>query len=57
MDEGLGNGKRKTEAQVVFLKLFIICSSYKRLFVDEGTNKSYPFAKGLNGLNRLNGLN
>jgi hypothetical protein len=28
-----------------------------RLFVDEETNRSYPFANEISGLNRLNGLN
>jgi hypothetical protein len=53
-----GDIKRKTEAQSIFLNLFTICSSYKRKFVvflviEEGTNGSYPFANGLNGLYEL----
>jgi hypothetical protein len=41
--------KRKTEAQPIFLIPFTVCSSCKRkfvvsLFVDEDTNRSYPFA-------------
>ncbi len=50
--------KWKTEAQVIFLNLFTVCSSCKWKLdvcplVDEETGRSYPFA---NGLNRLNGL-
>jgi hypothetical protein len=50
--------KRKTEAQVVFLNPFTVSSLFKWKFVvcpliDEETNGSYPFANGLNGLNRL----
>jgi hypothetical protein len=50
------NRKRKTEAQVIVLHPFIVCSSCKRklvvcLFVYEETNGSYPFANGLNVLN------
>jgi hypothetical protein len=52
----------KTEAQVIFLNPFTVCSSLKLKFfvcpfVDEETNGSYPFANGLNGLSGLNGLN
>ncbi len=41
----------------IFLNPFTICSLYKRKFVicpfaDEETNRSYPFANRLNGLNR-----
>jgi hypothetical protein len=51
----------ETEAQAIFLNLFAVCSSCRRkfvvcLFVYEETHGSYPFANGLNGLNRLNGL-
>jgi hypothetical protein len=50
--------KRKTEAQAIFLDLFIGCSSCKRIFVvcpfvDEETDGSYPFTNELNGLNGL----
>jgi hypothetical protein len=49
------NGKRKPEAQVIFLNPFTVCSSCKQKFVicpftDKETNGSCPF------LNRLNGL-
>ncbi len=45
-------------AQAIFLNLFTVCSSCKRkfvvsTFVDEETNASYPFAKGINGLHGL----
>ncbi len=51
----------ETEAQAIFLNLFAVCSSCRRkfavcLFVYEETHGSYPFADGLNRLNRLNGL-
>jgi hypothetical protein len=51
----VSNGKQKMEAQVIFLILFTICSSYKRKFVVgpfvyEETHGSYSFANGLNGL-------
>ncbi len=57
-----GDIKRKTEAQLIFLNPFTVCSSCIQKFiscpfVDEETKGSYPFANGLNGLNRLNGLN
>ncbi len=51
----------QTEDQAIFLSLVIICSLYKWKFVvcpyvyKEG-NGSYPFAKGLNGLNVLGHL-
>ncbi len=50
--------KQKTEAMGFFLNPFTVCSYYKRKFVtcpfaDKGTNGSYPFANGLNGLNGL----
>ncbi len=50
--------KRKTEAQVIFLYPFTVCSSCKRKFVVcpfvyEETYRSYLFANGLNGLNGL----
>ncbi len=49
--------KRKTEDQAIFLSPFNVCSSGKRKFVvcpfaDE-TNRSYPYANRLNGLNNL----
>jgi hypothetical protein len=49
------NGKCKTEAQVIFLNPFTVCSSCKQKFVicpfiEKETNGSCPF------LNRLNGL-
>jgi hypothetical protein len=53
-----GDIEWKMEAQAIFLirlpfahrakRKFVIC-----LFVDEGTNESCPFAKGLNGLTHL----
>jgi hypothetical protein len=51
-------GKLITEAQTIFLNLFTICSSCERKFVvspfvDEETNRSYPFANGLKGLAHL----
>ncbi len=57
----VSNGKRKTEAETIFLNPFTRCSSCKRkfvvcLFVDKETNESYLYANGLNGLNRPNGL-
>jgi hypothetical protein len=50
--------KWKTEAQVIFLNQFNICSSCKQksvvcLFVDKGTNRSYPLANWINGLKGL----
>jgi hypothetical protein len=50
--------KLKTEAQEIFLNLFGVCSSWKWKFVfcpfvDEETNRSYPFANGLNRLANL----
>jgi hypothetical protein len=56
--QGHGDIKRKTEAQVVFLHPFTICLLCIQKvvvcpFVDEETNRSYPFAKGLNGLAQL----
>ncbi len=52
--------KRKTKAEAIFLNPFIVCSLCKRKFVvcpvvNEQTNKSYPFANGLNGLAHLGG--
>jgi hypothetical protein len=52
------NRKQKTEAQAIFPNLFTICSSCKQrfvvcLFFDVETNGSYPFANGINRLNRL----
>ncbi len=46
----ISNGKRKP------MRLFTVCSSWKRKFVicpfvHEETNRSYPFANGLNGQN------
>jgi hypothetical protein len=57
-DMKASNRKRKTEAQAIFLNPFTFCSSCKQKFVicpfvNEETNRSYPFA---HGLNRLNGL-
>ncbi len=54
----VSNGKRKTEAQAIFLKQFTVCSSCKRKFVVcpsvyEETNGSYPFANKLNRLTEL----
>ncbi len=54
-------GNQKTEAQGIFLYPFTVCASCKLKFVicpfvDEETNKSYPFANGLSGLNLLNRL-
>ncbi len=45
----------KTEANAVFLSPSTVCSSCKRKFVvcpfvDKETNRSYPFANGLNGV-------
>ncbi len=45
-------------AKAIFLNLFTVCSSSKRKlnvspFVDEETNASYPFAKGINELHGL----
>jgi hypothetical protein len=56
------NRKKKTEDQAISHNPFSICSSFKRKFVvcqsgDKETNRCYPFANGLNGLNRVNGLN
>ncbi len=53
--------KRKAEAQVIFISPFTVCSSCKWKyvvcpFIYEETNASYPFANGLNGLNRPGGL-
>ncbi len=50
--------KRKMEAQAIFLDPFIVCSSCKwKLvvcpFIYVETNRSYPFANGLNGLAHL----
>ncbi len=50
--------KRKTEALVIFLHPFTICSSCKRKFVvcpfvDEEANKSYLLASRLNRLAHL----
>ncbi len=52
------NGKRKTEVQAIFLNPFTVCPLCKRTFivhpfVEEETNKSYPFANRLNGLSHL----
>ncbi len=54
----VSNGKRKTEAQAIFINSFTVCSSCKRKFAvclldDEERNESYPFANGLKGLNRF----
>jgi hypothetical protein len=49
--------QQKMEAQVIFLNSFIVFSLRKRkfvvssLFVDKETNRSYPLANGLSGLN------
>jgi hypothetical protein len=45
----------KTEGQAIFLNRFTVCSSCKRKiivcpFVYKGTNGSYLFANGQNGL-------
>jgi hypothetical protein len=53
MDMETSNKKWKTEAQAIFLNPFTICISCKLKIVDKETNGSYPFANGLNGLNRL----
>jgi hypothetical protein len=50
--------KWKTGALAIIINPFTVCSTCKQKlivfpFVDEETNRSYPFA---NGLNRLNGL-
>jgi hypothetical protein len=52
------NGKRKIEAQAIFLKPFTVCSSCNRKFVvcpfaNKETNRSYPFTNGQNGRNGL----
>ncbi len=57
---GYGDIKRKTEAQAIFLNTLTVCSSCFRKFVvcpfvDQETNRSCPFANGLNGLNSLIG--
>jgi hypothetical protein len=54
-------GNQKTEAKGIFLYPFTVCASCKLKFVicpfvDEETNKSYPFATVLSGLNLLNRL-
>jgi hypothetical protein len=59
-DMETSNGKRKPGQ--CFLNPFTVCSWCKRKFVicpfvDEETNKSYPFANELNGLYGPNGLN
>ncbi len=51
----------KTEAHVIFISPFTICSSCKLKyvvypFIYEETNASYPFTNGLNRLNRLGRL-
>ncbi len=53
--------KWKTEAQAILLNPFTVCTSCKRMFVgcllvDEETNRSCPFAKGLDRLYALNRL-
>ncbi len=58
MDIDMEKGKTETEAQAICLNPFTVCFLCKRkfvicLFADEETNKSYPFAKGLNGLKEL----
>jgi hypothetical protein len=55
------NGKRKTEAQAIFVNpntvshprkwKFVVCP-----FVDEETKRKYPFKTGINGLKGLNRL-
>jgi hypothetical protein len=50
------------EAQAIFLHPFTICSSCTRKFVvfpfiDEETNRSYPFANGLNGKREIEDKN
>ncbi len=57
-DMETSDGKKKTEAKAIFLYQFTVCSSCKRkivvyLFVKEETNKSFPFANGLNGHSHL----
>jgi hypothetical protein len=52
---------RKREPQAIFFNQFTFCSLCKRKlvvcsFVDQETNGSYPFANGLNRLNRLTHL-
>jgi hypothetical protein len=52
------NRKWKTEAQMIFLNHFTICSSCKQKFVvcpfvDEQASESYPFANELNELAHL----
>ncbi len=54
----VSNGKRKMEAQLIFLNKFSICSSCKQKFVvcpfvHKETNGHYPFANRLNGLAHL----
>jgi hypothetical protein len=54
------NRKRKTEAQAIFLNPFTFYSLCKRKFVicpfvNEETNRSYPFAHGFIGFIGLNG--
>jgi hypothetical protein len=60
LNAAASNGKRKTEAHVIFFTLFTLCSSCKLKvkivvcpFVDEETNGIYPLADGLNELNGL----
>jgi hypothetical protein len=53
-----GDIKQKTEAQAIFLNPFTVYLWCKQKgvvspFVDEETNRSYPFEKGLNGLAHL----
>ncbi len=48
-----GDIKRRTEAHVIFLYLFTVCSSSKPKFVNDETNGKHPFVKGLNGFVHL----
>ncbi len=58
-DMETSNGKLKIEAKKIFPNLFTVCSLFKLNFViclfvnKEKKKKNYPFANGLNGLNRL----
>ncbi len=58
-DTANGNGKRKSRqfSLSVYCSLSVQTEVCRLPFVDEETNGSYPFAFGLNGLNRLNGRN
>ncbi len=57
MDIETSNRKWKTEAQVIFLNLFTVCSSCKRKFVVRPFVNKANRLNGLIRLNRLNGLN